>query len=106
MASTALIEKHTIDCDKLRNWEKRHLIQARAIVFVKVDISDLEVKFIKGGSQQDIIDIPTITFGESPVTIEFGENDRQDNMWVKFASSTGSEIVYYVCRSQTIYIQG
>jgi len=93
------LKKYALATDTARVWQE-FAWRGDRLVFVQNDTTDLQVMFDEKGSEQDIIDIPKISFGSRQITVEYHPVDGKplyfSKVFLKHSAVTGGKITAIV----------
>jgi hypothetical protein len=93
------LKKYTLTTDTAKVWEE-FAWRGDRLAFVQNDTTDLQVMFDEKGSEQDIFDIPKISFGSRQVTIEYHPVDGKplyfSKVFLKHSAVAGGKITAIV----------
>lgn len=89
-----VIKQHEFKTDSRRRWEEIN-VEGDHLGITQNDTKDLQIMLNRKGTEQDIIDIPTIAFGGQQITIKF--HDRMfERIYMNHSAFDGGKIRFVV----------
>lgn len=94
------LKKFVLKTDSARTWEQKSWT-GNKLCIIKNSATDLKITFIKDASDDDIFEIPSITFGEKEVIIWFDDNFNR--VFLNHSAVADGEIKIIVGTGKSIY---